>query len=425
MPVNLAGTGDQILQAVKRTPGNIAGGPVDIVNLLAGLMAGKGVEGLSKEPVGGSDWINRQFGMKSKGGGVQQVAEMVAGSVSPSGAAKAVILPAAAILRDFKTYNKINKALPQYTAADPVVAADIFKRTGVWRDPIDFELKAVLPDTDAKIKPKVLEREEAHTSWSMESRPEQRVNIQGSIFTKPVPLQDVLDHPELFKAFPELADTKVTRGFLTGHDEAAYNPHFDNIFMGSSSGEQKWLSNLLHEVQHAIQHKSAFASGGNPEMFFDNKKRFDAARDAARAAVNDRFKDFEHLANAQGFKNFSRYYIPKKVEAALANTPEYKAFRAAEADDAKMLAVSQEPFGLYQRLSGENEARMVSEMLQQGRYDLSPQDFTKFVEARRAAGWSTENLFPVSELTYNPQRYIDLEQPIADLINKLLANPKP
>ena len=34
----------QILDAAKKLPGNIVGGPVDLINLVAGLATGKGAE---------------------------------------------------------------------------------------------------------------------------------------------------------------------------------------------------------------------------------------------------------------------------------------------------------------------------------------------------------------------------------------------
>ena len=80
-------------------------------------------------------------------------------------------------------------------------------------------------------------------------------------------LSSVLLHPTLFKAYPEFRRYKVTFDseeaspntlgtYITGENKIFINPRLN--------GQQK-LSVLLHEVQHAVQHKEAFAFGGDPE----------------------------------------------------------------------------------------------------------------------------------------------------------------
>lgn len=75
-----------------------------------------------------------------------------------------------------------------------------------------------------------------------------------------MPLDHVLDHPELFKAYPELKDIKV---------------HYDPMSKGASFDKRSNTINLdtrykdrpdilMHEVQHAIQGHEGFAAGGTP-----------------------------------------------------------------------------------------------------------------------------------------------------------------
>jgi hypothetical protein len=83
-----------------------------------------------------------------------------------------------------------------------------------------------------------------------------------------VSLDSVLSHPTLFKAYPDFGAYTVTFDpayssrartngvYLTGQDKIYINPNLS---------EEKKLSILLHEVQHAVQHKEAFAFGGDPE----------------------------------------------------------------------------------------------------------------------------------------------------------------
>lgn len=70
-------------------------------------------------------------------------------------------------------------------------------------------------------------------------------------------LSEVLDHPDLYKAHPELKDIKVVKDprVQTAHWDAANN----EIVVGSEKYNTK--STFLHEVQHAIQTLEGFATG--------------------------------------------------------------------------------------------------------------------------------------------------------------------
>ncbi len=89
-----------------------------------------------------------------------------------------------------------------------------------------------------------------------------KINYKGK-------LADVLEHPTLYKYYPQLAITPIIYYF--GNQESGFKPMFyynpNNrggyimICGFPSCGES--LSILLHEIQHAIQHKESFATGGN------------------------------------------------------------------------------------------------------------------------------------------------------------------
>lgn len=82
-------------------------------------------------------------------------------------------------------------------------------------------------------------------------------------------LSDVLDHPELFKAYPELANKVlaplpqhlIDRGIggIAGREA---------LYMAPTTPEE-FKSILLHESQHYIQRQEGFAKGGNARMFED------------------------------------------------------------------------------------------------------------------------------------------------------------
>lgn len=90
-----------------------------------------------------------------------------------------------------------------------------------------------------------------------------------------MPLSDILDHPELFKAYPDLKNLKVEQlnGIFRGFGASGvYSPTQDVIELNKhlSWGDAKYkdaLSTLLHEVQHSIQKRENWPGGTNPSQF--------------------------------------------------------------------------------------------------------------------------------------------------------------
>ena len=76
-------------------------------------------------------------------------------------------------------------------------------------------------------------------------------------------MADVLDHPELYKAYPEFADIKV---YGRNRGTSSFKPEA-NIFELGTEGYTDLRSPLLHEAQHKIQELQRWGKGGNPGMF--------------------------------------------------------------------------------------------------------------------------------------------------------------
>ena len=82
-------------------------------------------------------------------------------------------------------------------------------------------------------------------------------------------LEDILVHPELFDAYPELRDITVIVKDLTNFEYPASAYRNGSIITLSSdyvrmSDADEILGTLLHEIGHYIQEKEEFLSGGNP-----------------------------------------------------------------------------------------------------------------------------------------------------------------
>lgn len=215
-------------------------------------------------------------------------------------------------------------------------------------------------------------------------------------------LEAYVDAPELFKAYPELRNVRMT--FMdTGGDETASYHHISSVFgvdkdnvgeivvntgkvsVNTRTNEVK--SAVLHEMQHAIQDMEGFAMGGNTERmksdFLEAKAEW-AARayaheleETAKALGEDYdqlgveralIKEYEDMdmsdelpdkdTRIKGFNYFARGYADRSLDDAI------KRFRLNESTRGDF-----NPYIEYSRLAGEVEARNV-----QKRMDMSAEE---------------------------------------------------
>lgn len=93
---------------------------------------------------------------------------------------------------------------------------------------------------------------------------------------------EAFDHPELYAAYPELADIPLTSQRLGPYngtysrDDATGRPR-----MAISDIAQDPRSTALHELQHGVQDVEGFASGGNISQFSDTANPREAYRSLA------------------------------------------------------------------------------------------------------------------------------------------------
>lgn len=96
----------------------------------------------------------------------------------------------------------------------------------------------------------------------------------GNKDISPNKLGDMIIHPKLFAAYPELADIEVYFAEIDT-DKASYHPGFKEIAMSKhlKRNPAKFKKTLLHEVQHAVQDIEGLASGSNLDMFNNTAER--------------------------------------------------------------------------------------------------------------------------------------------------------
>ena len=226
----------------------------------------------------------------------------------------------------------------------PKRTSDFVTLTGISRG----AMRAVLPDSAVA----AVDRNEGDEDLIGDFEEAKRINVSFEFGGfNALPLDDVIDHPALFAAYPALRNVMVQVDPKLGIGGSfSYVDHND----GTTSkvvrlGSARQLSTLLHEIQHGIQGIEGFASGGSPNEFRDESADAEMLRDGAILAVMMRSQGTIEKAKALFVQRFKREPAFGAESAALSGeSPESMRARADNA-----LA----PHERYRRLAGEVEAR--------------------------------------------------------------------
>lgn len=132
-----------------------------------------------------------------------------------------------------KTIDKGALSVAQAAEKEGLSALEIYEKTGFFKG-ADKRWRYEIDDSGSKWKP-----------------PQ---SGQGG------PLHMFLDHPELYKAYPELKNIKITNSYAYSSKGAEWDGA--RITMGDQAALDKGI--VMHEVQHAIQDLEMFAKGGVP-----------------------------------------------------------------------------------------------------------------------------------------------------------------
>lgn len=145
---------------------------------------------------------------------------------------------------------------------------DIWTQTGFARG-ADGQWRYEIPDNTATISPNFIRDNKVYT-------PKDQL----------VPLGAVLNHPELYKAYPNLKEIYVAQhtdpnsiGMMDSKNGILY------LSSGQSASEAKRI--ILHELQHDIQETEGFARGGTFSTSEDMKLNYYKTIDKMRQESND------------------------------------------------------------------------------------------------------------------------------------------
>ena len=196
-----------------------------------------------------------------------------------------------------KTWNKANAEnflQLERSGADPV---DSWRLTGTFRSP-DGKLRQEISDVSSigryDLTPDQLARELDLTAQLTYGKPYQDLDratknkLQKEVNDFQSSLKQNLTHPDLYQAYPELANIESTAEFSNiprgkleqtrvssiGAGNVPVNERIVSERMTSQAPtEEELKSVLLHESQHAIQNRENFARGGDYNLKIGNLEK--------------------------------------------------------------------------------------------------------------------------------------------------------
>lgn len=182
-------------------------------------------------------------------------------------------------------------------------------------------------------------------------------------------LEDVLDHPELYAAYPHLKDTKLFP-MPEGNKSIGFARPWNNEIYMSNLPPKEFKEVLHHEIQHIIQEHEGFAKGGNDKMFTpkgleEATQQFEKAKADFRGNKNLEYLNYKGVIESEVNGNLEKFE-PKLAEAIKARIQEAKDKGVYESiknivKSEKLLAEQREKqYEQYMRLMGEVEARNVA-----------------------------------------------------------------
>ena len=174
-------------------------------------------------------------------------------------------------LGDFQQVVRMTEAESRLNAGEN--AATVLADTGWYKGQADGKMKFIVSDKDSKVE----------TKWMRDNLRSKTLEVGKSrSFTKP--LSQVLDHPTLFKAYPQLKDVPITihvKRMPDANGEPVFGVYHQEkadqgvqASMGSNNGMPcievynndtgDWgKTSILREVQHIIQVLEGFSEGAS------------------------------------------------------------------------------------------------------------------------------------------------------------------
>jgi hypothetical protein len=226
---------------------------------------------IPENAVGGSDWMEKKGLTAPVKEGIPKMAGEVLGGLAPVVAvAKAPQIAAGAnrmidnamapttlrkesgmfIGPSAKTWDAEAAKKAQTMAAKGADPRKIWSETGTWKGP-DNVWRQEIPDNLAGYDPEALLDLKAKDSFNY--------------LKDTQPLGGVIEHPQAYKAYPDMQDMPVH--FMPqskmGNAYGGYSQKLDRLTLSDSPSGVDKTKAAIHEMQHAIQKREGMSGGGN------------------------------------------------------------------------------------------------------------------------------------------------------------------
>ena len=233
---------------------------------------------------------------------------------------------------------------------------EVYESTGVFRSP-EGRMMFEIDDSAARLRTENLTPSGADSYYV-------------PMFPKtPLTVGDVLEHPELYTRYPQVAQTPLHSTGFNFNIGGAFDPDTKKMYLtGGKPDEMR--SVLLHEIQHNVQDIEKFAQGGSPQRFLrhdhtqvrqQNDQIMQSLRDTLKTEgidVNPYTLNSALTAEAAGKKlmNYQRDALD-----AVKTHPLWNDLKLAIENHFRLTAAEAEAFKKYEALHGERMARTVQE----------------------------------------------------------------
>jgi hypothetical protein len=230
---------------------------------------------------------------------------------------------------------------------------NVYNMTGVFRGS-DGQLRFEINDAPAQMRTDAL-------------RP-----MSGGAYAVPFSSNDltvgqVLNHPELFQRYPEIANTPLRSTGFNFDIRGAYDPQGGRMYLAPGKPEDM-LSTLLHEIQHNVQNIERFAQGGNTRQFLspqhDELKRTNTSLlTSIRDTLKQEGVDVNPFTLTRAVeRQDAGQRLMRHEQAALdaiKDHPLWDSYRTALANERQITRAEMAAYEQYSALPGEREARTV------------------------------------------------------------------
>ena len=129
-------------------------------------------------------------------------------------------------------------------------------------------------------------------------------------------LGELIDYPELFKKYPDMAGIAIASEDLGAGGRGSYSPKGidpEKITLAANLSMAEISAVLVHEIQHMLQRREGFAKGGNRESYFDEYRKLEARVTQLNQQMNAASKAGDKIKYEQAIEE-RQQIVPRILE---------------------------------------------------------------------------------------------------------------